>query len=135
LDAHAARVDQFKKAVLHLNQGGQTIARNPGSGVNDGDPVPAEPIEQRGLPDIGTANNGYDRNSHELQLHLAGGPDRQARHGDTLYIIRVNLGPGEFQPAILIVSANKYAYLKAMLDSGGHKENLTGLERMAIVAV
>src|SRR5262249_5348112 len=64
LDTHPAGVYQFEEAILNLDQGSQSVTRDSGRRVNDGNALSSQPIKQRGLADVGAANDGNLGNGH-----------------------------------------------------------------------
>src|SRR5262249_9202913 len=63
-DADAAGIDELKVPVTGLQDGGDAVARDPGGGIDDGDAPAGQPVEQRGLPHVGPADDGDDGERH-----------------------------------------------------------------------
>ena len=64
VDAHSARVDQFEKTVVGLHQVRDAIAGDAGGGLDDRNPLAGQPVEQRALPHVGTADDDDFGNGH-----------------------------------------------------------------------
>src|SRR5262249_18386263 len=64
LDAHAAGIDQLEETAVGPDQRGDPVTRHAGRRINDGNPPPGQPVEQRRFADVGTANDSHYRYRH-----------------------------------------------------------------------
>jgi hypothetical protein len=63
-DPDAARVHDFPRPAAVLDHGGHAVAGDAGGGVDDADPPPGEPVEQRRLADVRPADDRNNRKRH-----------------------------------------------------------------------
>src|SRR5690606_34042463 len=76
-EAHPAGVDQVEVAILLVHQVNDAVAGDAGGGVDHRHPPAGEPVEQRTLADVGSADNDNTGNRHEGYTPPACRKDRQ----------------------------------------------------------
>ncbi len=68
LDAHSAGIDQFDEPLAELDEVRLAVACHPGGGVDDGQTLPREPVEEARFAHVGPADDGDLRNTHDLPI-------------------------------------------------------------------
>jgi hypothetical protein len=76
LDPDSARVGDLDEPAIDRDERGDPIARDPAGGIDDGDPVAGQPVENRGLADVGTTDDSDLRyGQSEVPSHDPNSPD------------------------------------------------------------